>query len=335
MRLLLDADILSDELLYSHTKEYEVDRAWNFLKSHQPVQGYITSYGIQRLSIDIYKRANFPWIAKKLLHDLQRGLNVCPINRSIIARAKNSSIANYDSAIEASCAQEMRLDAIITNEPWNFASSEFHRFSLKRLKLLSQGDQMISFCKRCSTPILLVGQLSDIGDLAEYLLERVDFCQFSVSEEDMGRPEITILREWLSNRSNGLWQPVDELIFPRNSVFDAVRRTSTIPLQKRGQLLRFFSATVALVVDFKFSDRNDGLDIKLSINPIENEVYLPDRLKAIIRGEGGTIIRDECQPLRTEKKKEGLVFEFLAGMGESFVLIVELQGEVIIERFKV
>ncbi|MEM6451593.1 MAG: pentapeptide repeat-containing protein [Cyanobacteria bacterium P01_D01_bin.105] len=115
-RILLDSNLVLDLLLDRKTSHLE-DVANIFdLASIGTIDIYLTDRGIQDVwnVIQFYKGEDS---ANLITNTIVDKVDVCRISAEIMDSARNSSLSNFDSALQLACLEYYKLDTIVTNHP--------------------------------------------------------------------------------------------------------------------------------------------------------------------------------------------------------------------------
>jgi len=131
IRILVDADLILEALMNRNT----VTEVRELLDKVNPwIQMYITDVGWQKIYTYLSHLQNTK-IAKMVINWLEKKIEICSVNQSILQQARYSPIKDFESAVEIICASYQQLDAIVTHKHDDFAEAadKFWVWSMKEL----------------------------------------------------------------------------------------------------------------------------------------------------------------------------------------------------------
>lgn len=177
---------------------------------------------------------------------------------------------------------------------------------------------LLGFAKTVRAGELSINQLQPFDDLLEHLdcLER--------------KQDEVNLSQWLQNIFEVGWYSVEEILAPKSPLLgfryrSGVTRGKLVDLgiQLPGQL-------VALVVTLT-PKTSVEIQIRLQVNPIGEQAYLPDNLIVkVLDGEGAAVMEAHAKTANTH-----ITLEFSAQVGEHFSVKLELGDMSVTENFVV
>lgn len=150
MKILVDADMVLEVLLYRSGFIADVEDLWNLVP--EQIQGYISEVGLDKIR-SFAKRLGTSQDAKKVVADIKAKMSICSINSHLLQQARLLDIGDFESAVEVACAITMNIGAIVTQEPQNFVGAD--------LPVMSVGDllkrqPLETSLKKSDSPVLLV-----------------------------------------------------------------------------------------------------------------------------------------------------------------------------------
>lgn len=150
MKILVDADMVLEALLYRSGFIADVEDLWNIVP--EQIQGYISEVGLDKIR-SFAKRLGTSQDAKKVVADIKAKMSICSIDSHLLQQARLLDIGDFESAVEVACAITMNIGAIVTQEPQNFVGAD--------LPVMSVGDllkrqPLETSLKKSASPVLLV-----------------------------------------------------------------------------------------------------------------------------------------------------------------------------------
>jgi PIN domain len=134
MKVLVDADIILEFFINRGEFVEEAEDLLMRIDGAQQVEAYITSKCLKRIYLELGTQdTNLGEQAVAQIESLFCD-RVIEIDCTIREKARTSSLRDFDSAEEVSCATSMNLDAIVTQNPQNFLDSPLPIWSVVDLR---------------------------------------------------------------------------------------------------------------------------------------------------------------------------------------------------------
>jgi uncharacterized protein YjbI with pentapeptide repeats len=171
VRVLISSDIVLECFTNFNGQVEDVEELLQLVQL-QRIQAFVTDYCLQK--VGFYLSKPHPHLGQEVVSKIRVLLNdrIIYINRQIIDDAINSSIQNFDAAIEVMCATEMNLGAIVTQYPELFSGTS--------LSTLTTDDFVKRQCleeklQHSTTPCILKSSLRNFKNLEENLQKNHSF----------------------------------------------------------------------------------------------------------------------------------------------------------------
>jgi hypothetical protein len=132
--ILVDADLILDALMNRNRLIENVDILFD--RIHPLIKMYITDIGWQKIYTYASKFKNVK-TAQAIIDWLQEKIQVCQVHQNILQEARLLPIQDFESAVELACANNHKLDAIVTHKHYDFAAAadNFWIWSVSDLKI--------------------------------------------------------------------------------------------------------------------------------------------------------------------------------------------------------
>jgi predicted nucleic acid-binding protein len=127
MRVLLDTDVVLDVL--ADRQPFAIEAAVLWL-AHE--QGRLEAYISPITPINIFyilRRQLGTTQARQLVGRLLRTVPVCPLDQTILKRADELPMADFEDAVQAAAAEAAGFDAVITRNTKDYASAPLPIFT--------------------------------------------------------------------------------------------------------------------------------------------------------------------------------------------------------------
>jgi len=121
MRVLLDTNILLDFLLAREPFASDAREIWVACEQGR-CTGYLAAISVTNIWY-IGRKSIGMDAARQYIADLLRVIQVCPVDFNVLIAARDSGIRDYEDAVQAAAAVAAGLDAIVTRNGRDFASS--------------------------------------------------------------------------------------------------------------------------------------------------------------------------------------------------------------------
>jgi DNA-directed RNA polymerase specialized sigma24 family protein/predicted nucleic acid-binding protein len=131
MRVLIDADLLLEIFLNRTGWVSNAEELWELAQS-QEIEGYITDLGLERLYFFCNKLADSD-VANDIVLTVEAVLQVYSVDYDILQESRSFNLVDFESAVEVTCANLLKCDAIVTQSPQNFAKYDSLVWSIEAL----------------------------------------------------------------------------------------------------------------------------------------------------------------------------------------------------------
>lgn len=132
MRVLIDTNILLDFLLQREPFRQDAEELFQAIDSGQII-GYVTATTLTDIFYIARRHTRSIEQARQAVLETLIVMVVCPVNRVILESALASSIADFEDAVQIACAVSQRLEAILTRDTQDFATSTIPVLSILQL----------------------------------------------------------------------------------------------------------------------------------------------------------------------------------------------------------
>ena len=161
MQVLIDTDTILELFLKQNNFISEVQDLQRFMDSSSS-NLYMTRCGLDK--IRKYIKLFFePKIYRKINRILTKRIKILPVNKTIAAEALSIPLLDIESAVEVACANKMRIGAIVTHRPSDFAGVSIPILTVKELKKRNLFEEYL-FLDEC----LSVSSIENLEEI-EYL----------------------------------------------------------------------------------------------------------------------------------------------------------------------
>lgn len=139
MRVLFDTDVVLDLLL--DRAPFAQDAAALFeLHEQGRLDGYVSGVTVVNVFYVTRKLKGMD-TARRAVEELMKALDVCPLDRNVLADAQRLPFSDYEDAVQHACAAASGLDAVVTRNLEDYKNAVLHVFSpdglLKHLQINS------------------------------------------------------------------------------------------------------------------------------------------------------------------------------------------------------
>jgi hypothetical protein len=132
--ILIDADLVLEALINRNQLIGDISELFD--RVHPLIKMYVTDVGWQKIYTYASRFQNSQ-VAQMVIDWLQEKITICTVDKDILQQARNSSIQDFESAVEFACASYQEFDAIVTHrhEDFAFAPSKFWIWSVADLRI--------------------------------------------------------------------------------------------------------------------------------------------------------------------------------------------------------
>jgi hypothetical protein len=318
-QILIDPGTLLEALFHRGSAVGSLDEPWSILQSRQYLRGYLSARGLDIIRADVYRWGGCA-VADKVIAELRSTVGICPIDRTVMTKARTSQIIDFNYAVEVASASAMHLDAILTQQPRCFKGSGLPILSISGLSDIRELKRQAA---QAASPVILIGGLFDLAHL-ERLLVDFQCCRTSFTQS-------VYLSQWLRNIYDPDWQPIEELLVVRKPTAN-FRTSEPFAGTRRGKLLDLGDtpdSKIALLVELEPLSVTE-IDIRLEICAIGYQTQLPQSLELLVLDETGMPV------MKAQPNDDVSIVLRLSGIpGESFDVRVTLNEISITETFMV
>lgn len=131
MKVVIDADLVLELLINRQGIIGEAEEIWNLVQS-QKIEGFITNAGLEKIYF-FCRELTDEHLADEMLGSLEKVLSSCSLDQRIIRKARLSTLKDFESAIESTCAKYMGFDGVVTHCLQNFSGSDSNVWSVHEL----------------------------------------------------------------------------------------------------------------------------------------------------------------------------------------------------------
>jgi predicted nucleic acid-binding protein len=129
MRILLDTDVVLDVLLARQPFAQHAAKIWQENQDGR-VEAYISA--ITPINVFyIARKLKGLEAAREAIEKLLSGLQICSVDQSILEVAFNSTLTDYEDAVQVICAIHIKLDAIVTRNLEDFRGAAIQVYRQK------------------------------------------------------------------------------------------------------------------------------------------------------------------------------------------------------------
>ncbi|MGK7924566.1 MAG: PIN domain-containing protein [Spirulina sp.] len=132
MRVLIDTNIVLDFLLEREPFFQDADLLFQAIASGRVV-GYVTATTLTDIFYIARRQTQNIEQARQAVSQTLIAMEICPVNRSILESAFASGLADFEDAVQIACANDRRLEAILTRDPRGFVNSLLPVLSIQEL----------------------------------------------------------------------------------------------------------------------------------------------------------------------------------------------------------
>ncbi len=132
--ILVDADLILEALMNRNQLIGDISELFD--RVHPLIKMYVTDVGWQKIYTYASRFQNSQ-VAQIVIDWLEEKITICTVDKNILQQARNSSIQDFESAVEFACASYQEFDAIVTHrhEDFAFAPSKFWIWSVTDLRI--------------------------------------------------------------------------------------------------------------------------------------------------------------------------------------------------------
>lgn len=131
MRVLVDTNVLLDLLLEREAFVKEATTLMEMIELGQVV-GYISATTITNVFY-IVRKSQGEHAAKQSVSRILTGLQICPVDRSILEQAVSLNFKDFEDAVQFACAIFQGLEAIVTRDAQGFTGASLPILSVHEL----------------------------------------------------------------------------------------------------------------------------------------------------------------------------------------------------------
>lgn len=132
MRVLLDTNIILDYLLEREPFLQNAEALFEKIDSEKVV-GYVTATTLTDIFYIARKQTQSIELARQAVSTTLTVMIVCSVNRTILESAFASDLADFEDAVQISCAVSQNLDAIVTRDIQGFSNSPIPTLAVHQL----------------------------------------------------------------------------------------------------------------------------------------------------------------------------------------------------------
>jgi predicted nucleic acid-binding protein len=132
VKILIDTNIILDYLLEREPFLEDAEMLFQAIDSGQII-GYVTATTLTDIFYIARKQTQSIELARQAISTTLTIMVICPVNRSILAAAFASGLADFEDAVQIYCAVYQGLDAIITRDRKGFSNSAIPVLSVRQL----------------------------------------------------------------------------------------------------------------------------------------------------------------------------------------------------------
>jgi predicted nucleic acid-binding protein len=132
VRVLIDTNILLDYLLDREPFLQDAEALFNVIDSGQVV-GYVTATTLTDIFYIARRQTRSIELARQAVSTTLAVMVICSVNRGILEAAFASGLADFEDAVQISCAVAQSLDAIVTRDLQGFSNSAIPVLSVRQL----------------------------------------------------------------------------------------------------------------------------------------------------------------------------------------------------------
>lgn len=131
MRVLVDTNVLLDLLLEREAFVEEATTLMEMIELGQVV-GYLSATTITNIFY-IVRKSRGENAAKQAVSRILAGLQICPVDRSILEQAVSLNFKDFEDAVQVACAIFQGLEAIVTRDAQGFTRASLPILSVNEL----------------------------------------------------------------------------------------------------------------------------------------------------------------------------------------------------------
>jgi predicted nucleic acid-binding protein len=132
MRVLVDTNIVLDGLLEREPFVRDARALIEAIEAEQ-IEGYVTATTLTNIFYIVRRQTRSIERARQAVSETLALMEVGLVDRVILEAAFASSLRDFEDAVQLACATTLRLDAIITRNPQDFAGATLPIFSASEL----------------------------------------------------------------------------------------------------------------------------------------------------------------------------------------------------------
>jgi predicted nucleic acid-binding protein len=132
MRVLVDTNIILDDFLEREPFVEDAAALMEAIESERIV-GYVTATTLTNIFYIARRQTRSIELARRAVSETLELMEVGLVDRSILEAAFASNLRDFEDAVQLACAIALRLDAIITRNPQDFAGATLPILSASEL----------------------------------------------------------------------------------------------------------------------------------------------------------------------------------------------------------
>ncbi|NET87068.1 MAG: DUF1822 family protein [Kamptonema sp. SIO1D9] len=310
MLVLVEIELILAGLLSQNSCEIKsFSQLWELFRYRQ-VQGLILSSSLNKINSCLRDRQIQKQVINEVIEDIQKVLEICPLEEKIIAEARSLNLTDFDVALMVACASWMNLDAIVAQNPQKFPQAVFPIYSVETLLTVTQLEKTLLLS--CANEEVISKNVQDRES------------NFSVID----------LSQWSNNIFEQDWQTIEEVLEITNEPrFRSIPNNSLAPVKrvKRAKLIdlgmQLHKTKVALIVSV-LQENSRETNVKLQVIPTEN-ICLPPNLEVVIYDEE----KEAIIKAKSRETDNWIQIEFLGETGTQFSIELILELAIFSEYF--
>lgn len=169
LQVLVDADIVLEALLNRSRFVADSEVLVEIVRT-QKLQGYICELGLEKI-YSVASRLGNPQVASEVVYGIQAMMLLCPVDSNLLQQARLLDIEDFESAVEVACAIALKLGAIVTQKPQDFAGADLSVLSVSDLLERQRWQEIL---EKSHPPVLLVDNSSSLKNIPKILNQPIE-----------------------------------------------------------------------------------------------------------------------------------------------------------------
>lgn len=132
MRVLVDTNVILDFLIVREPFVEDADALFEAIRT-QEITGYVTATTVTDIFYVVRRETKSIALAREAVYRTLAIMEVCEVNRFSLETAIASNLRDFEDAVQLACATVEKLEAIVTRNAQDFASTNLPILSVNEL----------------------------------------------------------------------------------------------------------------------------------------------------------------------------------------------------------